>query len=228
MAVSVDTVYQTVLALANKEQRGYITPQEFNLFANQAQNEILEQYFYDINQFGRALSNNTEYSNMVSLLHEKLSPLKVTDEELTMTSNYGTLPNTVYKLGTVSAEDGAVLDEVNRKELKQMLLTPLTTPSDDRPVFFLERKGIYVYPTTLKPILIEYIKKPTKVKWGFVIVGERALYDPAKSSDFGLHSSEQAELVYKILGLAGVTLNRQDISGAAMAMEKNKVQQEKQ
>jgi hypothetical protein len=53
MAVSINTVYQKVLAIANKEQRGYITPQEFNLFANQAQMDIFEQYFYDINQFGR-------------------------------------------------------------------------------------------------------------------------------------------------------------------------------
>jgi hypothetical protein len=37
MAVSVDTVYQTVLSTLNKEQRGYVTPQEFNLFAEQAQ-----------------------------------------------------------------------------------------------------------------------------------------------------------------------------------------------
>ena len=51
MAVSIDTVYQRVLAIANKEQRGYITPQEFNLFANQAQMDIFEQYFYDLNQF---------------------------------------------------------------------------------------------------------------------------------------------------------------------------------
>ena len=29
--VSVDTVYQTVLAILNKENRGYMTPQEFNL-----------------------------------------------------------------------------------------------------------------------------------------------------------------------------------------------------
>ncbi len=35
--VNIDTVYQRVLALANKEQRGYITPQDFNLFANQAE-----------------------------------------------------------------------------------------------------------------------------------------------------------------------------------------------
>ena len=31
--VNIDSVYQTVQALANKEQRGYLTPQEFNLFA---------------------------------------------------------------------------------------------------------------------------------------------------------------------------------------------------
>ena len=39
MAVNIDTVYQKVLAIANKEQRGYITPQEFNLYANLAQQE---------------------------------------------------------------------------------------------------------------------------------------------------------------------------------------------
>jgi len=51
--ILIDTVYQKVLAIANKEQRGYITPQEFNLFADQAQLEIFEQYFYDLSQFSR-------------------------------------------------------------------------------------------------------------------------------------------------------------------------------
>jgi hypothetical protein len=66
--ISIDTVYQKVLALANKEQRGYITPQEYNLFADHAQMEIFEQYFYDLNQFQRAPGNSTEYSDMLSIL----------------------------------------------------------------------------------------------------------------------------------------------------------------
>ena len=74
--VSIDTVYQKVLAIANKEQRGYITPQEFNLFADQAQKDIFEQYFYDINQFNRVPGNDTEYSDMLRLLDEKLSIFK--------------------------------------------------------------------------------------------------------------------------------------------------------
>jgi len=44
--INIDKVYQKVLAIANKEQRGYITPQEFNLFADQAQMNIFEQYFF--------------------------------------------------------------------------------------------------------------------------------------------------------------------------------------
>ena len=76
MAISVDTVYQKVLALANKEQRGYITPQEFNLLANQAQMEIFEQYFYDQNQTDRNLKNSTEFSNVDEMLDEKISYLK--------------------------------------------------------------------------------------------------------------------------------------------------------
>ena len=71
MAVSIDTVYQKVLAIANKEQRGYVTPQEFNLLANQAQLEIFEQYFYDLSQFMRRPGNDTIYADQVDTLKEK-------------------------------------------------------------------------------------------------------------------------------------------------------------
>ena len=74
--ISVDTVYQKVLAFANKEQRGYITPQEFNLFADQAQMEIFEQYFYDIDQYRRRSNNNHVYGDILSNLEEKVSYFK--------------------------------------------------------------------------------------------------------------------------------------------------------
>ena len=109
MAVNINTVYQTVLAVANKEQRGYITPQEFNLFANQAQMDIFEQYFYDINQFGRIPGNDTEYSDMLNILNEKINLFATSAEcdDFTSTLTNGTafkLPNTstdFYRLGTV-------------------------------------------------------------------------------------------------------------------------------
>ena len=49
MAVNVNSVYTKVLYVLNKENRGYMTPAEFNSLAQQAQLEIFEKnkFFFD-------------------------------------------------------------------------------------------------------------------------------------------------------------------------------------
>ena len=103
MAVGINKVYNKVLAIANKEQRGYITPQEFNLLANQAQLAIFEQYFYDTNQFGKINGNSTEYSDMLNILGEKISPFEkwkqsgtVSGNEITLSSATPTYPSFAF------------------------------------------------------------------------------------------------------------------------------------
>lgn len=73
MAVSVDTVYRTVLLILNKEQRGYMTPDEFNKTSAQVQLEIFESYFEDLNQQLRIPDNDSEYSARIKNLQEKIS-----------------------------------------------------------------------------------------------------------------------------------------------------------
>ena len=108
MAVSVDTVYQRVLSISNKEQRGYITPQEFNLFANQAQMDIFEQYFYDVNQISRNPGNQTEYSDHLSILGEKVNLFEMIGDCKRLTDGSTPYPafklpdvDNLYRLGTV-------------------------------------------------------------------------------------------------------------------------------
>ena len=155
MSVSVDTVYQRVLAIANKEQRGYITPQEFNLFANQAQMDIFEQYFYDINQFNRAPGNDTEYSNMLDLLNEKLAIFQKYQQTISSidSSGIGTLPDGVYRLGTVMYTGGTYpieLDEVSQNDVLDLEKAPLTRATLNRPYFTRQNKTkIKLYPLSL-------------------------------------------------------------------------------
>lgn len=234
--VNIDTVYQKVLVFANKEQRGYITPQEYNLFANQAQTEILNQYFYDINQFGRVSGNDTEYSDMLSVLQEKLSELEVRQTSLTIasgvfdyrTSTAITFP--VYKLGTVvNAETGYEIEQVNNNEWYSMQSAPLTAPTVDRAVFVNRVDGINVYPNTISSIDISYTRVPAVPSWGYLVIDGKALFndDPLKTTHFALHASEETELVYKILKYAGVAMKRDDISQAGAGLEKTQVEQEK-
>ena len=236
--INIDTVYQRVLALANKEQRGYITPQEFNLFANQAQMEILEQYFYDISQYGNLQGNSTEYSDMVGLIDEKLNELRIAESFTAVNSKIAlstTIP-ALYKLGSVYLGNNEV-EEVNYNEYKLRNKSPLTQPDVTMenymyvvqaswPSYLTE---ITIFPNIgTSPVEISYIKKPRTVKWGYVVISEKALYNSGTSTNFQLHSSEENELIYKILGYAGITLKKSDVIQSAGALEIAKVQQEKQ
>jgi len=149
--VNIDDVYQKVLAIANKEQRGYITPQEFNLFANQAQMDIFEQYFYDINQFNRIPGNHTEYSDMLTLLEEKISVFK---SQVGLNYNGTVFQNpqqqNLYRLGTVLYR-GRELQRVDYSELFQISKSPLTKPTELYPVFYERADGLVVKPNTITP-----------------------------------------------------------------------------
>ena len=228
--VNIDTVYQKVLAIANKEQRGYITPQEFNLFANQAQMDIFEQYFYDINQFNRIPGNHTEYSDMLTLLEEKISVFK---SQVGLNYNGTVFQNpqqqNLYRLGTVLYR-GRELQRVDYSELFQISKSPLTKPTELYPVFYERADGLVVKPNTItQKVICTYIKKPAKPMWGYSVIGETALYDATdgKSQNFELHISEENNLVLKILALAGITLQDPGVYQIATAEDQKNIQQQK-
>lgn len=243
--INIDSVYQTVLALANKEQRGYITPQEFNLLANQAQTEIFEQYFYDIDQLKRRLDDNYEYGSL-DVLYEKISAFEV-EQNNVLTANTGSdsqvidLSNyEIYKFGSIYI-DGYEAERLTSKQFSLAKRSPLTRSTRERPCYqffsgsgfglkgpVIKFEGGSIY-SSIPNITITYIRSPKKVSWGYVIVANKALYDPDpnKTQGFEINASDKVELVYKILKLAGVTIQREDIVAAGQAFESSQIQQEK-
>ena len=77
MAINVDKVYKTVLLIINKEQRGYLTPDEFNKIATQVQLEIFETYFETLNQQMRLPQNESEYGDRYKTVQEKIDIFRV-------------------------------------------------------------------------------------------------------------------------------------------------------
>lgn len=228
MAISVDTVYQRVLALANKEQRGYITPQEFNLIAQQAQQEIFEQYFYDAKSEDKNLKNSTEFSNIDEILDEKLSIFKAFSSIAT-SGQFGTLPSNLYRIGTVIENNNKTeVEQISEDEVIYLNKSPLTKPTALFPAYYRSSQfQIQTYPP-LSNISCRYIRVPTTPKWGYVVVNEKALYDPSTSMDFELHKSDTTELVYKILSLAGIVIAKPGLGSYADAQINAQKQQEKQ
>ena len=222
--VKIDTVYQTVLALANKEQRGYITPQEFNLFADHAQMSIFEQYFYDLNQFKRVPGNQSDYADMVTILEDKISIFSTSvDYE---PAEIGVLPENYYRSQGSVIVDNIKAEKITKDEATAYI-SPLTSPTKSRPVYYFDNNSIYFMHAS-KKATFSYIRKPNKPEWTYVVLNDKALYNPSGNAvDFELHPSEQKNLVNRILKLAGISIEDAGLVQVATQEEIKNVRQEK-
>ena len=226
--VNIDTVYQRVLALANKEQRGYITPQEFNLFANQAQMDIFEQYFYDRAQFGRVPGNKTMYADPIDILEEKIEIFHKS-EPATNTNGVFALPKDLYRLARVNnVNNSATIEKLTHQKFTTAINSPLTAPTLSRPIYYVKGTQVIVSPSTIEDIVIDYIRVPNKVEWNGFVTNTSQLYNLDESKNFELHVSEEPNLVLNILKLAGIAMKDASLYQLGAAEEAKDIQQEKQ
>ena len=245
MAVSVDKVYQKVLAMANKEQRGYITPQEFNLFADHAQMDIFEQYFYDLEQRQRGSGNEFDYADIVTNIEEKIAIFELYNQSVGNVSSgliyISSNVTNFYRLGTVHIKynDGTsnIAEQIQINELNKYKNSPLGTWTKSRPVYSKFSTGtdpvtIQVYPDAdITNVSVSCVRRPHSPNWTYLIGSNKnALYNPnaVDHKDFELHSSEETNLVIKILQLAGIAIKDFNLLQAAGREEVKGIQQEKQ
>ncbi len=181
MAISANTVYRTVLLILNNEQRGYMTPDEFNKIGSQVQRQIFEAYFEDLNQQLRIPQSDMDYSNRVAITDEKIAEFKTenvqanpVDEKTITGTNPFTVPSELYRLGSFTYEPtGSTpveIQRLTRGEYYNINKSPLTTPSTSFPIYLYEDNKTIVYPSTITSaddIKMQYLKKPSEVRWGY-------------------------------------------------------------
>ena len=216
MAISVDTVYKTVLLILNKEQRGYMTPDEFNKIGQQVQLEIFEKYFEDLNQIVRAPQTDADYADRLSYLEEKIS---IFENNSTYTVSSGVVNlSDVHRLNTVTYNN-IELQKVGRKEYYNIIKSPLTKPTELYPIYLQEGSSLKIEPTSIGLIDISFIKKPLNINWNFVTDAGLGIFvfTTNGTTDFELHSSEQTEVILRVLAYAGIVIRDPQIIQAASA-----------
>jgi len=158
MAINVNTVYQTVLSILNKEQRGFLTPSEFNKLASQVQLDIFEKYFEDLNQQIRVPQADDDYSDRLMNLDEKVAIFKtfgvatynnstnpkLKSFSLPIINEYGDNVD-FYRLGTVTYNPGSPtpieVQRLTRTEFYNIDKSDLTLPTENFPVYLYENRG---------------------------------------------------------------------------------------
>ena len=245
MAISVDKVYRKVLAILNKESRGFLTPDEFNRIGSQVQLDLLDKAFHDYN---RAVSRETVgrgaqgYGDIPKKIQDRIDSFYTTND-ITLVSGVGALPtvtvddytrSNVYNIVRVTTQDRSInslniieVDRIEKSKLTYLLSSPITSPSTLFPIYYITGENINVNPTTLTTITIDYISIPSDPVWNSQADTNGALtYTATGSTDFTLHSSSEVDLVLGILRYTGVIIKDPSVIQAIGQETATKVQQE--
>ena len=223
--ISVDNVYKTVQRILNKEQRGYFPPNEFNYFANLANTEVFENYFYELNQYNNvpvAVTDDDDYADIKKLLAEKIHVFEEEVNASAGTLDFSTIED-FYRFGMAHSQNYD-LEEVTRREYRNVFRSPLTSGNGSNGMWYRDKNGI----TLSTAATISYIRKPVSPVWGYMTVSGKPVYNATSSTDFELHASDLPDLVVKIAGYAGVAIKAPDVAQASSAKEQMLDNQEKQ
>lgn len=228
----INSVRNTVLAILNKNNYGYISPSDFNLFAKQAQLEIFEEYFSDYNNTvnkENARISGTDYADINKALAEAIEVFSITSTltQVAAATNRYYLPSVTttgfdyYMLNKVLCYDGSGATRVFKGEAEKvtngkitMLITSnLTAPTETYPAYTQQGSILTVYPTTINlanEVDAVYFRYPKDPKWTFTTLtnGEPVFNQSAGLGyqDFEVPLEDEIKLVSKILQYAGMSI----------------------
>ena len=230
---SVREVYNALNDLANKDERGFVTPTEFNSFAPIAQMNIFNKLFDELTAAENMRRRNIDPARDKSRIKQIKEDLGVFAKTETITKTNGVFarPDDFARLINVKT-GGDILLGVNNsvmadviydeEKLDRVLLSTLSAPTVSRPVVLMS-DDFEVFPTSVSKIKVRYYKQPEGLdpttnartvslpKFGFDTRNGKESYKPAESVDFELPEHYTSELVFEMGKLVGVNLRDADV-----------------
>ena len=230
---SVREVYNALNDLANKDERGFVTPTEFNSFAPIAQMNIFNKLFDELTAAENMRRRNIDPARDKSRIKQIKEDLGVFAKTETITKTNGVFarPDDFARLINVKT-GGDILLGVNNsvmadviydeEKLDRVLLSTLSAPTVSRPVVLMS-DDFEVFPTSVSKIKVRYYKQPEGLdptsnartvslpKFGFTLSNGKEAYNASTSVDFELPEHYTSELVFELGKLVGVNLRDADV-----------------
>jgi hypothetical protein len=242
----INSVRNTVLSVLNKNNYGYISPSDFNLYAKQAQMELFEEYFSQYNKtvnMENVRQAGVDYANIkrpISETIESFSETKTLTQVAPDTNKFyvptlTTTGDTYYMINKVLCyklvgEDLQYLGEAEKVTLSRITMlnaSLLTTPTEMFPAWVQEGEVVTLYPSTINSedsAVAQYFRHPKDPKWTYItLVNGEPVFDQSQNDyqDFELPLEDEYKLAMKILQYCGVSIREQEVVQFGMAQEQH-------
>lgn len=214
MAQSINEIYLFVQDLVNKNQNGYLPPDEFNRLINQAQFSRFNELYGKPEQYA---GPNAPFAKMgyarTQELSEKLAPF-VVDDLIALVDGACAVPIDLEHAVSMSANDKTV-KRVELDRLYNYLNSTVNVPTETYPIYAQVGEAYNIYPVTISTIRLKYLRLPAEAQWAYTNIGDTPVYDPTNSTDLEWDTTETNNIVFKLLSMFGISVKDGQMIGYA-------------
>lgn len=233
--MTIDELYRYIQFIANKEQRGFIKPTEFNLLADRAQMELFTKRYNNLKEATSQNYKNTQvktepgsqYTNSQKSLDD-LRPFINHNVALTYGTNAFDYPTDyIHMTGLFFNKKNVKI--VGEDKIYGILNSSIVPPTESRPVAVLDRDGVHLYTSSdgatvaSGDLRCTYLRRPDRPQWAYVEINNNPIYDPTNSTQLGFPEQTHNELAVTMLTYIGVNVKDSDIYTLATTKAKEGV-----
>lgn len=215
----IDTVYQLVLYIANKEQRGDINPAKFNILARTAQLQFLSKRVGNIQIMTDRGVPQVGYESTWRI-HEDLRPFVYGPVQIPINNQgYFNYPYGYIWPDAIHKNDFRQITRITSDQYPFIKHSQIKPPTPEYPVCILRNPYGFIDPYSIGSFQMSYLKMPPDPVWGYTVVNDKPVFDISSSVDFTINPLSYLELVMIILQNVGVNLSSDTISQYALIKE---------
>jgi len=218
--MTIDKVYKIVSYLVDKYQGTYLSPDDFNMVINMAQNQYLSFLTDDTGGPNRNPKNPVGMSTS-AIIADTLSGFLI-ESTLTITSQIASKPANLYKTVAIrTVDDDYAVRYVSEDKVSSFVGNAIDAPSNTEPIYYEIGANYKFYPSTLPTAKLSYIRNPSELKWDYTGALEYrpSTSLPANDADLEWADTDVYEIIYRAIGIIGINLKDGDLMRASQLVK---------
>lgn len=214
--MNVNEIYELMKYIINKDQNGYLSPNEFNNNMGFAQNSYISFLLGTLQMYvpGRPIAKVELGQN--SVVRQRLTP-SIYEYNLAIDSNgHSPYPGDFLQVDAMWSIYG--YDRIRWVDQDRWYSThnSVIDPIASNPIYRIRDIGLQFAPENIGSAKMSYVRVPPAIVWGFTIDGNGIeVYDPNTSIDPIWDNTSLLEIIARALRMSGVNLQAADVSNYA-------------
>lgn len=165
--MDINTIYKLTQFIVNKNQQGYVSPEQFNLAMNQAQKSYVSYLLGSFQSYtpGRPVARVELGQN--SVIRQRLVPI-ITATTLTVdVAGFSLYPTDYLQTDAIRTVSDFQRVRFVQQDSLYSYYNSAIDPVASNPIYLLEQTGFRFYPVTLGSARLSYVKNPPDMIWAY-------------------------------------------------------------